>query len=119
MNLAKVNRIEEEEAALLAEPLLAEVDEFSAQLLESFNSRNRMETTTPTGGSTDNNNFSSRMSSMMMTNNNPIVRGTIAWCLRIRTLADALPPMLQPVVANGKMSVFFFMGGQLVLFLTW
>jgi len=123
VNFAKVNRIEEE-AALLAEPLLAEsseVDEFSAQLLESLNTRNRMETTSTTGGSTDNNNFSNNMPSTIMAgcHNNPIVRGTIAWCLRIRTLADILPPMLQYVVASGKMSVIFFLGGQLVIFVLW
>jgi len=50
---------------------------------------------------------------------NPLVRGTIAQCLRIRTMADALPSMLQPIVANGKMSILFFVGGQIVLFGIW
>ena len=109
MLFSKVNLTEEEEAEALATPLLAaapsEIDEFGAQLLESLNTRNsssrtRMETTSSTAGSSDNNNnnnysnSNSNMTSMMMATagygyNSPMMRGTIAWCLRIRTLAEA------------------------------
>jgi hypothetical protein len=131
-----VNLTEEEKAEALATPLLAaseasEVDEFGAHLREY----SRMTTTSSPqqGGSLSENTTTASssssgvgFSSMMMGttsgghgNGNPLVRGTIAQCLRIRTLADALPSMLQPVMANGKMSILFFVGGQIVLFGLW
>jgi len=121
-----VNRTEEEEAEALATPLLAtepsEVDEFGAHLLESLNSRskNRMENNSSV---VDNNfNSSNNMSPMMVAtsgHSSSVARGTISRCLKIRTLADVLPTILQPVIASGKMSIFVFMGGQLLLFVLW
>mmetsp|Transcript_87929 Transcript_87929/g.179375 ORF Transcript_87929/g.179375 Transcript_87929/m.179375 type:complete len:963 (-) Transcript_87929:489-3377(-) len=93
-----------------------------------------MENASSTGSTSDNhhnshnNNHSTNtiFSMTMMSMNaghhvhsSPIIRGTIAWCLRIRTLADALPAILQPVVSNGRMSVLVFFGGQFLLFLFW
>mmetsp|Transcript_18209 Transcript_18209/g.45240 ORF Transcript_18209/g.45240 Transcript_18209/m.45240 type:complete len:908 (-) Transcript_18209:113-2836(-) len=74
-----------------------------------------------------NNNNNSDFSSMMVgalssstsSHGHPVVRGTIASCLRIRTVADVLPPILKPVVANGKLSILFFMAGQMILFILW
>jgi len=142
-----VNPTEEEEAEALATPLLAgtatappsEADEFGAQLREYLSARS-MATVSPAGESTastsennNNNNTNNNISMMSMalgtaattpgghghTGHHSIARSTVAWCLRTRTLADALPPMLQPLVANGKTSVLFFLGGQLVLLLLW
>eukprot|EP00536_Pseudo-nitzschia_multiseries_P013503 jgi/Psemu1/261464/estExt_Genewise1Plus.C_5790005 len=62
------------------------------------------------------------MSPMMMAasgHSRQSVRGMIAGCLRIRTLADALPTILQPLVSSGKMSIVVFMGGQLLLLALW
>lgn len=113
-----MNYTAEEEAEALATPLLeppsSEVDEFGAQLLESLHSRNntsiRMETTVD-------NDFNSSMTST--STGSPIVRGTIARCLRIRTVAEALPSLLRPVVTSGKLSVTVFAGSQLFLLLVW
>jgi len=125
----------------------SEVDEFGAQLLRESWNRSSMATTSPTGGtslttensnSNSNNNNSNNsnntntnnsiFSSMMMastttghssSSSSAMIRGTIASCLRIRTLSDALPSLLQPLVSNGKMSVVFFLGGQLLLLVLW
>ena len=130
---------------LAASPPPSEVDEFRAHLQEYSRNSGMTATSSPqqqqVGGSlsenattnTTSNNSSSGggvgFTSMMVGtsstssgghgNGNPIVRGTIAQCLRIRTMADALPSMLQLVVANGKMSLLFFVGGQIVLFGMW
>jgi len=121
---------EEEEAEALATPLLAashhsEVDDFGAQLRESLNNRTNG-TSRMTEGGSENANVGSGFSSMMMMSGgaagghgNPVVRGTIASCLRVRTVADALPPILKPMVANGKMSILFFFGSQFVLLGVW
>ncbi|KAL3925460.1 MAG: hypothetical protein SGILL_000401 [Bacillariaceae sp.] len=115
------NQSEEEEAEALATPLLttpaegepiSEADDFGAHLL---NARRRMETSE--GNSNGNNS-----TVMMAGSNGPnttIVRGTIAWCLQIRTLADALPPILHPVVMSGKWSVALFFGGYFLCVLLW
>jgi len=123
-----VNPTEEEEAEALATPLLAEastrtteVDEFGAQLRESLFSRSgsRMAATSsaPNGGGLDgiNTNTMAGHSSVGFSRWKIIMRGTSTWCLRVRTLADVLPAMLQPIVSNGKMSVLVFLGGQFVL----
>jgi len=123
-----VNLTEEEEAEALATPLLApepsEVDEFGAQLLQSLHSRNtnRMESNSSAGESSDNNFNMSNMSPMMMATSgqsNPVMKGMIASCLRMRTIADALPTILQPLVASGKTSFVVFLGGQLLLLALW
>jgi hypothetical protein len=120
------NQTEEEEAEALASPLLgpeggadggiisSETDEFGAHLL---NARRRMET--PEGNSNNNNNNSTSIMAGPGGPNNTIVRGTIAYFLQIRTLADALPPILQPIVMSGKWSVAFFFGGYLLFVLLW
>ena len=137
---------DDEEAEALGTPLLAaeqpphsEVGEFGAQLREylrnnNSNSCGMVAASSPQGASVSetnsNNNTAasgSGFSSMMMmggsssssSHGHPLVRGTIASCLRIRTVADVLPTMLRPVVANGKHSILFFLGGQMVLFLCW
>lgn len=143
-----MNFTDEDEAEALAAPLLAgeqppqsEVDEFGAHLRESLNNRNNnhysqrggmVTASSPQGGAfsenhtNSDNNSGSGFSSMMMVGSggghghgHPMVRGTIASCLRIRTMADALPPILKPLVANGKMSILFFVGGQFFLFCAW
>jgi len=60
---------------------------------------------------TDHNNFS--------TSDMPIIRGTVTLCLRVRTLAEALPPVFHPFVASGKMSILVFIGGQALIFVLW
>jgi hypothetical protein len=50
------------------------------------------------------------------TNNRRI---SIASCLTIRTVSDALPPLLKPVLANGRTSVAIFFGSQLLVFVLW
>ena len=142
-----MNYTDEEEAEALATPLLAaeeqepsEIDIFRAQLQRARSNQNNGGMTQAGGvGSTSSSNPSSHhsetgassgiFSSMMIGgvsstasthgNHHPIVRGTIASCLRIRTLADVLPAILQPLVSNGKLSVLFFIGSQMALFGLW
>lgn len=124
----------DEEAEALATPLLAgeeeqpsEVDVFGAQLREFRRNNNggMVETPSPTSEMAG-----SGFSSMMMMMGGPSssassshgrrsVRGSIASCLHIRTMADALPSILKPIVTNGKLSIAFFLGAQIVLFLSW
>ena len=123
-----MNLTEEEEAEALATPLLAEattsttgVDEFGAQLRESLISRSssRMAATS----SQQNQGGLDGSSTNMVAGHGSgssgrckiFMRGTTTWCLRVRTLADLLPAMLQPIVSNGKMSVPIFLGGQFLL----
>ncbi len=50
---------------------------------------------------------------------NPAVRRGVFWALGVRTMADALPGVLQIIVNSGKMSALVFLGGYLMLISLW
>jgi hypothetical protein len=141
------HQIQEEEAEALATPLLAgpetatttttttrtaehypegislsEVDEFAASLLNAH--RTRMETTN-FEGNISNNSSNPEMTGIMTTSSsvggtsNAICRGTTSCCLKIRTLADALPLFFQTIVMSGKWSFAFSLAGYILFLLMW
>ncbi|KAG7338807.1 hypothetical protein IV203_026277 [Nitzschia inconspicua] len=125
------HQTQEEEAEALATPLLAgpydtvtavsEVDEFAASLLSARQSRQIMET----DGNNSNNNsqISADMAGIITSSSssgcNAICRATTAWCSNIRTVADSLPFIFQPIVASGKWSFAYFVGGYVLFVLVW
>jgi hypothetical protein len=126
------HQTQEEEAEALATPLLSgpeavtltnhegrsEVDEFAATLLNAR--QTRMDTNNnDSGGNNNNNNNNTDIMSPSSSGGNAIWRGTVAWCSRIRTLADALPFLFDPIVSSGKWSFPIFLGGYLLFVLLW
>ncbi len=118
----------DDEAEALATPLLAEaprseVDEFRAQLRE-FARNNHSGMTEMTNSNINNNNNNNNInnnnsgfSSMMVSSAGftSSSNSRMASCLRIRTVADVLPFQGW----NGKLSILFFLGGQIMLFAIW
>jgi pimeloyl-ACP methyl ester carboxylesterase len=143
--ISKVNSDEDETAALAA-PLLGggddgddygggeddddnNVDAFGAALLTTFNTR-RMDggstgvsgTDTSGGNNNNNNNGSNMGSGNSIVSQNVLVRGTVTYCLQIRTLADVLFPstsLLYPLVTSGKWSFIVFLAVNLVFVVLW
>jgi hypothetical protein len=83
--------------------------------------RTRMDTTSE-GNHNSNHSSGPDMTAIMTSSSaggNTIFRGTKAWCLNIRTLADALPSFLQTIVMSGKWSFVVFLGGYIIFLLLW
>lgn len=121
--------VDEDEAAALAAPLLGGIEAdgatddheaFGAQLIQSLNTR-RMDGVTGTEPGNSNNMGNDRTGGGGISNN-VLVRGTVTWCLHIRTLADVLFPstsLLSPLVTSGKWSFLVVLAVNMVFVMLW